>query len=108
MMLAAACAGDASDMRQTAAKAQKEADAEIAAVSKEANVKVDDIEARAKKANGSEKAELEAKLKGLDAQHDAFMKDYEGLEQASAATWDATQARLERELAQLEARVAGI
>lgn len=70
--------------------------------------KVADLEAKAKTATGKEKSELEAKVKDVKAQHQVFMKDYSGLDNETAATWDATRARLDAEWAALEARLDAI
>lgn len=63
---------------------------------------VHELEAKAMKATGKEKAELDAKLSEIRARRAAFVNDYKSIETASAATWDATKARLEREWSELK------
>ncbi|MDP2309593.1 MAG: hypothetical protein Q8P18_26470 [Pseudomonadota bacterium] len=67
--------------------------------------KVADLDAKAKTANGNEKADLDAKLLAIRTHRDAFARDYETLENESAATWDATKERLDREWAELSAHL---
>ena len=73
----------------------------------ELDKKVADLEARAKTANGKDKIEREAKLVTIYAHRETFMTDFKTLETESAATWDATQARLDAEWADLVAQVTG-
>lgn len=108
---------------QEARNAQAEADKKIAAM--EANFttlredyrhtvtlnlvaldkKIADLKARAKKANGKEKAGLEARVAAVEAKYDAFTKDYSGLDTTVASSWDATRARLDAEWTELERQV---
>jgi hypothetical protein len=74
----------------------------------ELDKKIADIDARAKKANGDKKADLETRLAVIRSTRDAFVADQKTLENESAATWDVTKARLDRAWAELEARVDAV
>jgi len=63
---------------------------------------VSELENKAKKAKGKERADLQAKIKQIHARHEAFVADYKQIENESASTWDETKARLEKEWAELK------
>jgi uncharacterized protein (DUF3084 family) len=69
------------------------------------NKKVEELDAKAKTANGKSKADLEAALKQIRSSRDAFAADYKSIETASATTWDATKVRLDKEWTDLKALV---
>ena len=107
----------------TAAQAQAAADQKIAAVQADfATTREDyrhkiqsnldtltkelaDIDAKAKTATGTAAADLRATIPALRAQRDAFVADVQSLDKSSAATWDATKARLDKEWVDLKAAV---
>lgn len=66
---------------------------------------IQEIEAKAMKATGKTKADLEAKLSEIRTRREAFVNDYKSVETASAATWDATKARLDKEWNELKSMV---
>jgi hypothetical protein len=59
--------------------------------------KLVDLDAKTMKATGTKKVELANKESSLRAQRDAFASDLRSIETASAATWDATKARIDKE-----------
>lgn len=63
---------------------------------------IQELEGKLVKANGKEKADLEAKLTEIRARREAFVNDYKAIETASAASWDATKARLDKEWTELK------
>lgn len=65
--------------------------------------KVVELEGKASQAKGKAKAELDAKLTQIRASRAAFATDYKNLETESAASWDATKARLDKEWKDLKA-----
>ncbi len=65
--------------------------------------KVADLDAKAKTAAGSSKADLMSRSTSLHAQRDAFAADFKSLDSASVSTWDATKARLDKEWSDLKA-----
>jgi vacuolar-type H+-ATPase subunit H len=67
--------------------------------------KIADLDAKARTATGKAKADLDASLKAIHTQRDRFAADFNGIETASASTWDAAKARLDKELADLKALV---
>jgi hypothetical protein len=67
--------------------------------------KVDGLAAKAKTATGKERAELDASLKQIRGSRADFAIDFGSLEHESATTWDATQARLDREWTALKTLV---
>lgn len=67
--------------------------------------KVDALTVKAKTASGKSRSDLDANLKQIRTSRSEFSTDYAQLESASAATWDVTQARLDKEWAALEALV---
>ncbi len=69
--------------------------------------KVSIMEASAKRANGKEKARLEAQLARIHLQRDRFMTQFKSLDNESAATWDATRIRMDSEWNALAASVVG-
>lgn len=64
--------------------------------------KLSELEAKASTAKGKEKTELNANIAQLRAGRDAFIEDIKGLETASATTWDATKARLDKQWSELK------
>jgi len=69
------------------------------------NKEIDDLDVKAKKATGTTKTDLHATVPVLRAQRDAFVADFQALGNATAMTWDATQARLDKEWTDLKAAV---
>jgi len=67
--------------------------------------KVEELDAKAKKANGKAKTDLETALKQIRSSRDTFATDYKSIETASATTWDATKVRLDKEWTDLKALV---
>ena len=65
--------------------------------------KVADLEAKAKKSRAKAKTDLELKVKQAKAGREAFLNEYKSLETASAATWDETKARLDKQWNDLKA-----
>ena len=63
------------------------------------------LEADAKKAVGKTKSDLDARLVGLRSQRAAFGTELNTLDSATAASWDATKARLDKAWNDLEAAV---
>jgi hypothetical protein len=70
--------------------------------------KVADIQARADKANGKERAALQAKLADVELHHADFMKSFDALDAETALTWDATRVRLDAQWADVQARVDAV
>jgi cell division septum initiation protein DivIVA len=58
--------------------------------------KIADLEAKSRTATGKTKTDLDARLKQIHAERDAFVNEYKGIELASASTWDSTKARLDK------------
>jgi hypothetical protein len=56
-----------------------------------------DLDIKARHATGKEKAKLDQMLPGLHAQRAAFGRDFATIENDTAATWDASKARLDKE-----------
>lgn len=67
--------------------------------------KVTDLEAKANKAAGKARADLNAKIKQLHARREAFNSNYKALEAETAITWDDTKVRLDKEWSELKALV---
>jgi regulator of protease activity HflC (stomatin/prohibitin superfamily) len=67
--------------------------------------KIADLDAKSKTATGKAKADLDANLRTIHAQRDRFTADFNGLQAASASTWDAAKANLVKELSDLKALV---
>lgn len=67
--------------------------------------KVADLEAKEKRMSGKAASDLEAKLKDIRGGRATFTADYNTLEATSAATWDDTKARLDKEWTDLAASV---
>ena len=67
--------------------------------------KISDLEAKSKTSTGKAKAELEAQLTQIRARREAFSNDWKSIETASAATWDATKNRLDKEWNDLKSMV---
>lgn len=59
--------------------------------------KISDLDAKAKKETGNTKAKLDANLPSLHTQRAAFGKDFASLQTDTAATWDASKARIDKE-----------
>ena len=57
------------------------------------------------KARSSAKPDMRATVTALRAQRDGFVRDFQSLSMASAVTWDATKARLDKEWADLKTAV---
>ncbi len=64
-----------------------------------------DLDAKSQKATGKKKAELTANLPALHARRDAYARDAKAIDNDTAATWDATKARLEKEWHDLKSAV---
>lgn len=58
--------------------------------------KIADLQAKSLTATGKSKTELDARLSEIRAEREAFTNEYKTVEQASASTWDATKARLDK------------
>jgi hypothetical protein len=56
-----------------------------------------DMDAKAMKATGTKKVELSNKATKLRAQRDVFAADVRAIGDTTAATWDATKARIDKE-----------
>jgi len=67
--------------------------------------KVDVLSAKSRAATGQAQVDMNASLKQIRIGRADFATDYLSLESTTAATWDATQARLDREWAALSALV---
>jgi hypothetical protein len=67
--------------------------------------KMDEMDAKAKVASGNAKSDLDDTMPALRRQRDSFVSDFHSIDSETAATWDATRARLEREWAQLKTAV---
>jgi predicted outer membrane protein len=67
--------------------------------------KVVELDAREKTATGKAKADLEASLRTIHARRGRLEARFLGLEQATATTWDAASANLERQWTELNAFV---
>jgi hypothetical protein len=66
------------------------------------NKQLDDLDVKARKATGTAKTDLRATLPALRAQRDAFLADFQSLGNATAVTWDATRARIDKEWTDLK------
>jgi F0F1-type ATP synthase membrane subunit b/b' len=131
---AIACDKSGADAQETANKAQAQANTEITnaqvtADKKIADVRVDfaktsedyrhtmqakldgldkklaELDARTRTATGTTASDLSAKSATVRAQRDAFASDFRNLGSSSAATWDATKARLDAEWTNLSTAV---
>jgi hypothetical protein len=69
--------------------------------------KINDIDAKYKKATGKIRAELDAPRSAIHTSRDRFAADFEGLKRASASTWDAAKAKLDKEWSDLKSMVDG-
>jgi regulator of protease activity HflC (stomatin/prohibitin superfamily) len=67
--------------------------------------KIGDLDIKASTATGKGRSDLETNLKQIHAARQSFGADYQTLETASATTWDAARARLDKEWADLRALV---
>jgi hypothetical protein len=66
---------------------------------------VTDLDAKAGLATGKGKTALATSLRQIHSARESFVADYKTLETASATTWDATKARLDKEWTDLKALV---
>jgi hypothetical protein len=69
------------------------------------DMKIADLEARARATTGKTRANLEATLKRIRAARDRFTADFKALEATSAAAWDQAKAGLDKELADMQSLV---
>ena len=69
------------------------------------NQKLAGLDLRERAATGQKKADLDQKLPLVRAQRDAFIADLSSVQFDTAATWDDTRVRLDREWDALEASV---
>jgi vacuolar-type H+-ATPase subunit H len=67
--------------------------------------KIANLESKATTATGKTKARLDANPPPLRAQREAFVRDIQTLDRATAATWDETKANVDREWDALKAAV---
>ena len=67
--------------------------------------KVDLLTTKEKTVTGKAQGDLDTSLKQIRVSRADFVTDYGSLESASAVTWDATQSRLDKEWAALQALV---
>jgi membrane protein involved in colicin uptake len=67
--------------------------------------KIADLDAKAKTATGKAKADLEANLKLIHASRERWGTSFKSIETASALTWDASKASLDKDWADLKALV---
>jgi hypothetical protein len=65
--------------------------------------KLSELEAKANSAKGKDRTERTATVSQLRTGRDAFIADSKAIETASATTWDATKARLDKQWAELKA-----
>ena len=70
------------------------------------NRKIDVMEADAMKATGKAKADAEVALRDIRVRRDAYKADRASLDTATAATWDNTKARLDKEWEALKTSVS--
>jgi hypothetical protein len=71
----------------------------------ELDKKVADLDAKATTLSGTSRADLQARLKMIQASRGVFLEDYKSLDTVTGASWDATKARLDREWSDLSALV---
>jgi len=111
------------DADQKAAEAQAEADRKIADAQAaflkmredyrhdtttklvDLDRKIADLEAKAKTATGKRSAELKPQLTQIRARREAFTTDWASIEAASAASWNTTKERLDKEWDDLKSLV---
>ncbi|MBX3193252.1 MAG: hypothetical protein KF819_40080 [Labilithrix sp.] len=67
--------------------------------------KLVDLDAKSRKATGQTKAKIDTNLPKLRVQRDAFVSDFKAIDTATASTWDATRARLDKEWNDLKTAV---
>lgn len=67
--------------------------------------KIADLDVKATKATGKAKADLDAKLKRIRADRDAYAADVKAIEVGEATTWDARKARVDARWNDLKALV---
>lgn len=63
--------------------------------------KLSQLETKTKKAKAKQRKTLDGHLKQIRASREAFLEDFRSLENTTAATWDETKARLDRQWAAL-------
>ena len=66
------------------------------------NKKIDELDAKAKKATGKTKADLDNLIPQIKAKRDAFNADFKTIDNVTAPTWDDAKARLEKEWSDLK------
>ena len=125
-MFAFACDKSAADAQKEADKAQSEANTKTTSAQVEADKKIADaklsfaktredyrhdvqskldtldkkiadLDAKAKTATGTAKSKLDANLTSLHTQRDLFAKDFGSIDRDTAATWDSSKMRLDKE-----------
>lgn len=64
-----------------------------------------ELDGKLSTATGNARTELQAKLPEVKRQREAFMAEYRSLENASAATWDATKERVDKAWNELDKSV---
>ena len=69
------------------------------------NKKIDELDAKAKKATGKTKADLDTRMPQIKAKRDAFNADFKTIDNVTAPTWDDAKARLEKEWSDLKTMV---
>lgn len=71
----------------------------------ELDKKIAVLEAKAKKETGKAKMDLDANIAALKTRREGFATSVRSLDNATATSWDATKARLDKEWADLKAAV---
>lgn len=67
--------------------------------------KIADLDVKAQALKQPKRGEMNAKLEDIRHTREAFVKEYQTIETASAATWDDTKKRLDKSWSELEAKV---
>lgn len=67
--------------------------------------KIADLDVKAQALKQPKRGEMNAKLEDIRHTREAFVKEYQTIETASAATWDDTKKRLDKSLSELEAKI---
>jgi hypothetical protein len=67
--------------------------------------KISDLDIKRMKATGKTKAKLDSKLPDVHTRRDAFARDFSTIENDTAATFDASKARLDKEWSDLKSAV---
>ena len=112
-----------SDAKKDVLDAQAEADRKIAAAQADftkmreeyrhnttqnlatLDLKIANLEARAKTTSGAAKTELDAKVKRIQEQRERFLNEYKALDQSTGSTWDNTRSGLDRSWEELSRMV---